>query len=133
MDHHEPDAADSPWPQANRRAAALRYGRAAGHHDHVRRAVRLPALLPPVAAVLTVCIRGISTTELLGVVHLTLIITGISVCLGGLLGYLAGLLIAGVFFFFNKWQPPLEDEEPPEEKITPSPVIQENEEQVSAE
>ena len=90
-------------------------------------------MLPPVAAVLTVCIRGISTTELLGVVHLTLIITGISVCLGGLLGYLAGLLIAGVFFFFNKWQPPLEDEEPPEEKITPSPVIQENEEQVSAE
>jgi len=31
--------------------------------------------------------------------------------LGGPLGYLAGGLIAGVFLLFNKWQPPLGDEE----------------------
>ena len=40
---------------------------------------------------------------------------------GGGFGYLAGGLIAGVFLFLNKVQPPLEDEEPEGEKTPGEP------------
>ena len=49
--------------------------------------------------------------------------TGIVVCtsFGAGFGYLAGGLIAGVFLFLNKVQPPLEDEEPEGEKTPGEP------------
>jgi hypothetical protein len=85
----------------------------------VSQAVLFKGRNPRLASILTGMVLGLLLALIIAVVEIRsvpleviVIIPFVYGGLGALAGYVVGWLIAAVFLFFNKWQPPLDAEEP---------------------